>query len=68
MRRLSLLAVGFEFDDPLAKKIVEFDDTLLDSAIETLEAIFGIAELPLQIEQPAVRGLVLGCLPLDQRL
>ncbi|MDP9086464.1 MAG: hypothetical protein M3N02_06830 [Pseudomonadota bacterium] len=41
----SLLAVGFQLNDSLAKKIVEFDDTLLDSAIEPLEAIFGIDDL-----------------------
>ena len=43
--RLGLLAVGFELNDPLAKKIIEFDDALFDSAIKTLEAIFGIDDL-----------------------
>ncbi|KIU48846.1 hypothetical protein QU41_12860 [Bradyrhizobium elkanii] len=54
--RLSLLAVGFEFDDSLAKKIVEFDDALLDSAIEPLEAIFGIDDLGFQRSEAAING------------
>jgi len=54
--RLSLLAVGLEFDNPLAKKIVEFDDTLLDSAIEPLEAIFGVDDLGFQRSEAAING------------
>ncbi|MFX4662503.1 hypothetical protein ABTA70_20495, partial [Acinetobacter baumannii] len=53
---MSLLAVGFEFDDSLAKKIVEFDDALLDSAIEPLEAIFGIDDLGFQRSEAAING------------
>jgi hypothetical protein len=54
--RLSLLAVGFEFDDSLSKEIVEFDDAFLDPAIETLEAIFGIDNLGLQRSKAAING------------
>jgi hypothetical protein len=54
--RLGLLAVGFELNDPLAKKIVEFDDALFDSAIETLEAIFGVHNLGFQRRKAAVDG------------
>lgn len=40
--RLSLLAGGFQLNDSLAKKIVEFDDAFLDPAIQPLEAILSI--------------------------
>lgn len=45
---LSLLAVGLEFNEPLAKKIVEFDNAFLDPALKTLEAILSIDDLGFQ--------------------
>jgi hypothetical protein len=56
IRCLSLLAVGFAFNDPLAKKIVEFDDALFASAIGALKAIFGIDDLGFQRSKAAVRS------------
>jgi hypothetical protein len=53
---LSLLAVGLELNDPLAKKIVKFDDAFLDPAIKPLEAIFGVDDLRFQRSKAAIDG------------
>ena len=54
--RLSLLAVGLELNDSLAKKIVKFDDAFLDPAIKPLEAIFGVDDLSFQGSKAAIDG------------
>ena len=37
--------------------VVEFNDAVLNGAMEPLETILGIAHLPLQREKPSIGGL-----------
>ncbi len=67
-RRFGAFPLRLKRSCAILQDVVEFDDAVFDRTIKTLEAIFGVAEFSLQIKQPAVRGLALGCLPLDQRL
>ncbi|WP_454002328.1 hypothetical protein [Afipia felis] len=67
-RRFGAFPLRLKRSGAILQDVVKFDEAVFDRAVKTLEAIFGIAKFPLQIEQPAVRRLALGCLPLHQRL
>ncbi|WP_028160146.1 hypothetical protein [Bradyrhizobium sp. USDA 377] len=67
-RRLGALPLRFEGGGAFPQDVIKFDDAVFNRTVKALEAIFGIAEFPLQIEQPAVRRLTLRGLPFHQRL
>ncbi|MEW6395664.1 MAG: hypothetical protein AB1582_14100 [Pseudomonadota bacterium] len=66
-RRFGAFPLGFESGGTFPQNVVEFDDAVLDRAVEPLQPVLGIAKLPLQVKQPLVGGCALGGLPLRQR-
>ncbi|WP_194456399.1 hypothetical protein [Bradyrhizobium sp. CCBAU 53421] len=52
----------------LSQDIVELDDAVFNRAIKPLHAIFAVGQFLLQSQQPAVGGLALCRLTLDQHL
>jgi hypothetical protein len=49
-RRFGAFPLRLERRCALSQKIVQLDDAVFDRSVEPLQAIFGIAELPLQVE------------------
>ena len=64
---LGSLTLGLQRSGTLPQDVVQFDDAVLDGAVEPLWAIFSIAQFLPQGEQPVIGRFTLRGLAFDQR-